>query len=111
MSRRTECKLKKALIILIVAVIFITIGVIFGSDILASSNSNASIGQDSYKYYTSIEVKKGDTLWAIAETYISDEYNDREKYVEEVVALNDLQDTTIHTGQFLTVPYYASEFK
>lgn len=59
------------------------------------------------KYYTSIEIKKGDTLSGIASRYISSEYSGKKEYINEVVRLNRLDDINdIHAGDHLIVPYY-----
>ena len=37
-----------------------------------------------YKYYTSIRVSSGDTLWDIAKEYRTEEYSDISSYIAEV---------------------------
>jgi len=61
------------------------------------------------KYYTSIEVKSGDTLWTIASEYMGGHYGAKSDYIEEVMHMNALKDETIYTGQHLVIPYYSSE--
>lgn len=51
---------------------------------------------------TTYLVGAGDSLWAIAADYCPDSV-DRREWIEEVRALNDLNDSTIHPGQTLTV--------
>ncbi|MBO4373493.1 MAG: LysM peptidoglycan-binding domain-containing protein [Lachnospiraceae bacterium] len=59
------------------------------------------------KYYRSIEIKKGDTLYSIAASYISSEYSGTGEYIDEVVRLNSLDDiNSIHAGDHLIVPYF-----
>ena len=60
------------------------------------------------KYYKSIELESGDTLWAIAEEYRGDKYDSIYSYIDEVMEINSLESTEIHAGQYLTVPYYDS---
>lgn len=62
---------------------------------------------DRIKLVTSIEVKRGDTLWSIASKYMSDEYNDMNEYIEEIKSSNGMASDDIHTGNFIIVPYYA----
>lgn len=62
-----------------------------------------------YKYYTSIQIQSGDTLWELANDYISSEYTSINDYVNEVKKLNSLETDRIHEGQYLTVPYYSSK--
>lgn len=64
-----------------------------------------------YKYYKSIVVEEGDTLWEYAcqygdETYYKSYHN----YIKEVISINSLEDDRITTGQHLILPYYSSEF-
>ncbi len=58
------------------------------------------------KYYTSVEVKEGDTLWGIAEEYITDEYDDRDTFIDEVCEMNHITGNIIRTGSTILVPYY-----
>ena len=62
-----------------------------------------------YKYYTSIVVEKGDTLWDIANQYITPEYGDISEYIGEVKYLNQLRGDKIHAGEYLTIPYYSDD--
>ncbi len=62
-----------------------------------------------YKYYTSIVVEKGDTLWDIANQYITPEYGDISEYIGEVKYLNHLRGDEIHAGEYLTIPYYSDD--
>lgn len=70
-------------------------------------------GEMQYKYFTSIQVQYGDSLWSIAEEYITDgdAYASAADYVDEVMAINHLRDEKILAGQYLIVPYYSPEFK
>ncbi len=58
------------------------------------------------KYYTCIEVSSGDSLWSIAERYMDDHDGSIYDYINELKAINDLESSNIHVGQYLTVPYY-----
>ncbi len=62
-----------------------------------------------YKYYTSISIKKGDTLWSIASEYMTAEYDSIEEYIMEVKKLNHISGNKIYTGKYLTIPYYSAE--
>lgn len=65
----------------------------------------------SYKYYKSIEIMPGDTLWDIAREYAdTDNYINTNDYVEEIKRMNSLRSNTIHAGSYLIVPYYSEEF-
>ena len=64
-----------------------------------------------YKYYTSIQVESGDTLWEIAEEYRTEEYEDINSYIEEVKEINHLTSSQITDGMYLCIPYYTTEDK
>ncbi|MBQ8597000.1 MAG: LysM peptidoglycan-binding domain-containing protein [Lachnospiraceae bacterium] len=64
-----------------------------------------------YKYYKSITVQDGDTLWDYAEQYGSSEhYADNQAYIDEVIKMNALTDDEITSGQHIILPYYSLEF-
>ncbi|MGN0432371.1 MAG: LysM peptidoglycan-binding domain-containing protein [Lachnospiraceae bacterium] len=75
------------------------------------SKATASDEKVSYKYYTSIEIAYGDSLWSIAETYAGEEYASAQRYIDEVKEINHMSDDNITAGQYLIVPYYSAEFK
>lgn len=76
-------------------------------------NARASSQQETavYKYYTSITVEAGETLWDIAGIYMSDEFSSVQKYIDEVKSINHLTDNKIYAGEKLIVPYYSCEYK
>lgn len=70
--------------------------------------SNAGSG---FKYYTSITVNTGDTLWNIADEYIDyDFYKNKNSYISEVKHINHLEEDMITAGQTLVVPYYSLDY-
>lgn len=74
----------------------------------AESNKDEALS----KYYASIQVKSGDTLWHYARQYGNRQYyKNSRKYVDEVMMINSLQDDTIITGQYLILPYYCPSHK
>lgn len=79
----------------------------FMIDVKASSEQEMI----TYKYYTSITVKEGETLWDIASTYMSDEFSSMQKYINEVKNINHLRNDKIYAGENLIVPYYSCEYK
>ena len=78
-----------------------------------TTSANTGIDEISFKYYTSISVKYGETLWDIADEYIDyNQYKDKNAYIAEVQSINRLdEDGTVKAGQYLIVPYYSSEWK
>lgn len=65
---------------------------------------------NSYKYFKSIEVKKGDSLWSIASEYADEHYENLNQYVIEVKKMNGLVSDQINAGSCIIVPYYSNEF-
>lgn len=64
-----------------------------------------------YKYYKSIIIETGDTLWDLAEEYgTSEYYGSHQEYINEVMRMNGLSDDRITAGQYIIIPYYRSEF-
>ena len=63
------------------------------------------------KYYTTIEIESGDTLWSIAQEYRTSEYRSLQAYIDEVKQINGLAGDNITEGCYLTIPYYAVEPK
>lgn len=57
------------------------------------------------KYYKSIEVQAGDTLWDIAEVYMDESYHSVNEYVNELIEINQLGSGKIHEGRYLTIVY------
>ncbi len=64
-----------------------------------------------YKYYTSIEVESGDTLWSIASEYADEEYVSIQDYIKELKYMNNMTSDTIIEGHYLTIAYYSDEYK
>lgn len=94
-------------IIVMTVCFIIAIAVTCGSFISLAKNRQAN--EQVKKYYTSIQIQSGDTLWEVANDYITTEYASMNEYIKEVKHLNSLDDDKIHEGQFLTVPYYSSK--
>lgn len=65
--------------------------------------------QAEHKYYTSILIREGDSLWSIARLYMDTHYDSEEAYIRELQQINALEDDYIRTGMYLVVPYYAAE--
>ncbi len=93
-------------IIFLAVVVIAAMTVFIGNNIVSA---NAQEIAPVYKYYTSIPVKKGDTLWGIANEHMTAEYTDIDEYIREIKTLNHLTEDSIHAGEYLTIPYYSSD--
>ena len=81
---------------------------LLGSSIHAFANSKEN--QPLHKYYTSVRVEAGDTLWDIAEEYKTT--TDRTKsYIKEICELNQIKADDIHAGDYIVVTYYSPDIK
>ena len=76
-----------------------------------SIQSKAGEDHEVYKYYTSVEVASGDTLWTIADKYMGEGSFDKREYIEEVKQLNHMYGDDITAGEFLVVPFYSAEMR
>ena len=104
--QRREARLRIALSILGVLAIFaITIGAFTLKGKAQSEN-----GQK-FKYYTSVQLEYGDTLWKVADRYMDSEFYNHVSYIEEVKSINHIHDEDeIMAGKMLIVPYYSTEY-
>ena len=84
-------------------------GFVLFSVLAFACSSFADAHNDSQKYYTSVYINSGDTLWDIANTYCSVEYRNQQEYIDEVMRLNHLTSYDIHSGNYLILPYYGSK--
>lgn len=108
-KKRRQRQLKRNITVgIIVCILVVALSVAFGSILVhAQSEDIAPV----YKYYASIEVQYGETLWSIAQKNLDNEhYADTQTYIKEVLRINHLTDEQIVAGQYLIIPYYSSEF-
>lgn len=59
------------------------------------------------KYFTSVEIEEGDTLWSISEEYMTPEYKSRDEFIDEVREMNHITGSMIQAGERLLIPYYS----
>lgn len=105
----TRHSAKNKILLLVISFSIVLTLALVGSSVAAAGKSSAS-DQNALakKYYTSILIQDGDSLWSIAEQYRSEEYSSLQDYIHEVVEINGLTSETIYSGQYLTIPYYES---
>lgn len=75
---------------------------------LLSSQAEEQKSSPYHKYYTSIQIQDGDSLWSIAETYRTHSGKSAAEYVCDLKEMNSLSGDTIHAGHYLTIYYYDS---
>lgn len=91
---------KKALIAVVVCIIAL---ILIGGNISGFAKAKRQ-EFSSCKYYSSIMIERGDTLWSIALEHKTSEYDRVEEYIEEIRRLNHLSNDGIYAGKYLTIP-------
>lgn len=55
------------------------------------------------KLYRSVQIEKGDSLWSIANRYMTEDYANIDQYMDELRNLNNLESDTLIEGNYLSV--------
>lgn len=108
MKRR---RLRKRIRGIITGFIIALIGCMSFGAFFVSAHEGTLSDQTVYKYYKSIEIQPGDTLWDIAEETMTSEYDSIPEYVEVLKEMNALESDRIEAGQYLVIAYNDTEFK
>lgn len=106
--RRIRQLRRRASIAFVTLCISILIGIL-GCGFLSKAQTDSA--EISYKYFTSVLVESGDTLYSIAQEYADEHYSSIDAYIEEVCLTNHLMDMEICAGDYLVIPYYSTEFR
>lgn len=105
--RRQRERRKNVLLFVLAFSLALSLSTSLGSFLSKAKEHNAHA---EYKYYASIPVSEGDTLWSIARAHMGDHYDTVEDYIRELRQINSLNgDDSIKTGMYLVVPYYSTE--
>lgn len=97
--RRTRRRFFASCLMLLTLVIAVT-----GHSMLTTLAEEEPV--DGIAYYSSIEIKEGDSLWEIAGRYRKGSRMTTQEYVQQLRRMNGLEGDTIHTGAHLTIVYY-----
>ncbi len=107
-KRRHQIRIRRRIALLSLFSIFTLIISVFCVS-TQSQAENIDMVQSS-KYFKSIMIEKGDTLWSIANENIDAEhYNNTSEYIKEVKSINSLATDKITAGNYIIVPYYSEE--
>lgn len=90
------------------SIIFVIIvGILFGTSVqvFAGKEDTPIV----HKYYKTICVEAGDTLWDIAGVYVQNTEMSRQAYIDEICQLNGIQADEIYAGEYIVVVYYMVE--
>lgn len=110
-KRAREVARRRAMLLIAATILFVIVGAILIGNTFSSAQVNAEETDMEYKYYKSIVIESGDTLWSIAKEYCTGGSADVQDYINEVKELNHLTSNEIHQGQHLMVTYYDTENK
>ena len=109
--RKREAVVRRQRSIFAIAIILVvTLGILLGSSINALASSDKDISSYN-KYYVSIRVESGDTLWTIADEYVEGFNITKADYIQEVCQINGISEDNIKAGDHIVVPYYSQEIK
>lgn len=86
-------------------VLVITAYILFfgqASSIQPAEATGTTVSASSAKNFTYIRVQSGDSLWSIAEKYSTG--GDLRDFVQEIISLNNMQDSVVDAGMRLAIP-------
>ena len=109
LERREAVVRSQKRIIAIAIIIMVSLGILLGTGISALASNDKTVG--SYKYYKSICIEEGDTLWDIADEYIAGTDMSHDDYIQEICELNNIYKNEIHAGEYIIVSYYSSDLQ
>lgn len=89
-------------------IVFLSLTVAGLISVCGTTSASAATDHEPVRYYTSIRIEQGDTLWAIAQEYKLDSESVQD-YIDEVMEMNDLSSEQITAGKSLMIYYYDTE--
>ena len=105
MSKRNQIIIIKRRLMLLISIVSVFT--------LLLSFKMVSNARESVEYdlcYTSVYVNPGDTLWTIADEFVTTYENTREDFVKEVMRINHMADAKdLRSGNYVIVPYYVAK--
>jgi hypothetical protein len=109
-DRRDGVSFRRLIIVSLITILVILCTCIFFGNILSSAHERRDAHPVEFKYYKSIVIQPEDTLWGIAETYITEDYSSITAYVNALKEINALKSDDIQAGQNLIIAYNTSDF-
>ena len=110
LRKREAIVLRQRGLLAIAIILVVALGILLGSSINAMASSEKDISSYN-KYYVSIRVESGDTLWTIADEYVEGFNLSKSDYIKEVCQINSISEDNIHSGDYIVVPYYSQDIK
>ena len=106
--RREAIRRRVRLLTTVFTVAFLFISVVSANAIIA--NAGDGYEKNYEKMYTCVTVGRGETIWDIANEYVTPGYTTVTDVMEEVKFINRLDDTySVQAGSILMIPYYTAE--
>lgn len=88
-----------------VITVFVSLAVAGLISVCGTTSASAAPEHEPVRYYTSIHIEQGDTLWDIAQQYKL-ETESTQDYIDEVMEMNQLSSDQITAGKSLMIYYY-----
>lgn len=109
---REQVYLKKPAVVISALILVLCMSFLLGCNIADahSSSQKDSADQGYHKYYKSVEIHYGDTLWGIAEKYMDGDRSINE-YIDELKEINNLDTDDIQDSHYLTITYYNTDLQ
>ena len=103
--RRRKMALRRRIRMLIVVLILVVVGIL----IVPISHFRVAAGEKNHSQieYRTYAVQCGDTLWGLADSYMGENFDNHQDYIEEVMRANGMDRAFIYAGQLLIIPYEA----
>ena len=78
-----------------------------------SSDAQSDDYIPAFKYYHTVTVHSGDTVWNIAsDNYDDSHYDSIDSYISEICKINNFSNPdSLKAGENIIIPYYSAEFK
>ncbi len=76
-----------------------------------SGFSRPDESQEVFRYYTTVSVDRGDTLWSIAAEHENEVTPSMRTYMKEIRQINNMRGSKVTYGQKLVLPYYSTELQ
>ncbi len=106
-SKKNQAKKQLIRFMTALVIIIVTVCVILFTNKTVTNADESGEAAKLNKYYKTITIESGDTLWSIAKEYKSGEYKNTKEYVDELMSMNNLHSDEIMSGQKLLVAYFA----
>ena len=104
LSRNDIIVRNRKIAVAFIIIIAVSLAFIFFSTYAAAENS-----RELHTYYTSYEIESGDTLWTIADKFMTPEYSDKATFKKKKKKLNHISSDNITAGNYLVIEYLAYE--